>query len=114
MALPYSRVRIAGPLAFVSGQLGWQEGVFADGVVAQTQLALSNLEQCLHEHGLDRTDVVKTTVYLASAADWDTMNAPYLEFFADPLPARTTVGVDLKPGALVEIEAVALLRQPSA
>jgi 2-iminobutanoate/2-iminopropanoate deaminase len=108
--LPYSRVRVAGQLAFVSGQLGWTNGVFADGLVAQTQLALSNLEACLREHGLDRGDVVKTTVYLTDAADWDAMNVPYLGFFSDPLPARTTVGVDLKPGALVEIDAIALLR----
>ena len=108
---PYSPTRVAGELVFVSGQLGWQDGVFADGVVAQTTQALANLEACLQEHGLDRTDVVKTTVYLADAGDWDTMNTSYLEFFHDPLPARTTIGVDLKPGALVEIDAVALLRQ---
>jgi 2-iminobutanoate/2-iminopropanoate deaminase len=109
--LPYSPTRVAAGLVFVSGQLGRTDGVFADGLVAQTKLALENLENCLRPHGLDRTDIVKTTVYLTSADDWDPMTETYLEFFADPLPARTTISVELNKGALVEIDAIAQLRE---
>ena len=108
--LPYSRTRVAAGLVFVSGQLGRTDGVFADGLVAQTQLALRNLEECLLEHGLNRSDIVKTTVYLTSPDDWDPMTDTYLEFFSDPLPARTTISVSLNKGALVEVDAIALLR----
>jgi len=60
----------------------------------------------LASHRLDKRDVAKTMVYLADINDFDRMNRTYLEFFdLDRLPARTTVGVTLPFGALVEIDA---------
>jgi enamine deaminase RidA (YjgF/YER057c/UK114 family) len=40
-------------------------------------------------------------------ADVPGYNEVYKEFFAEPYPARTSVGAALPPGVLVEIEAVA-------
>ena len=40
-------------------------------------------------------------------ADFPVFNEVYREFFQEPYPARTTVGVSLPGGLLVEIEAVA-------
>jgi 2-iminobutanoate/2-iminopropanoate deaminase len=45
--------------------------------------------------------------YLADLVDIPGYNEVYREFFAEPYPARTSVGAALPPGALVEIEAVA-------
>jgi 2-iminobutanoate/2-iminopropanoate deaminase len=103
----YSPARWAGTQLYVSGQLGLSGDELADGVAAQTDAALRGLEVILAQHGLGRNDVVKVTVYLADMDDWAAMNRRFREFFADPLPARSTVGVRLARGALVEIDAVA-------
>lgn len=53
-------------------------------------------------------DVVKTTVYLRSAADFLEMREVYRRFFADALPARSGLITEfLDPECLVQIEAVA-------
>jgi 2-iminobutanoate/2-iminopropanoate deaminase len=54
-------------------------------------------------------DVVKVTAFLSDLADFDGYNRVYEERFTTPYPARSTVGVRLADGLLVEIEAVALL-----
>jgi 2-iminobutanoate/2-iminopropanoate deaminase len=55
--------------------------------------------------------VVKTTVFLSNMDDFAAMNAVYASFFVNEPPARSTVEVSRLPlaGALVEIEAVALV-----
>ncbi|MFC7646252.1 pyridoxal-phosphate dependent enzyme [Streptosporangium lutulentum] len=105
---PYSSARRAGDLLFVSGQLGFHpDGTLPEGLDAQTRQALANLDAVLAEHGLGRDDVVKCQVFLASIADWSALNALYEEYFTRPYPARSAFGVQLHPGALVEIEAIA-------
>ena len=54
---------------------------------------------------------MKTTVFLADLADFGPYNEEYRRHFAPPYPARSTVGVALPAGLLVEIEAVA--RRPA-
>ena len=57
---------------------------------------------------LDR--LVKTTVFLVSLSDFAGMNEVYARHVGGQPPARSTVEVAALPsGALVEIEAVALL-----
>ena len=54
--------------------------------------------------------VVKTTVYLKEMNDFAAMNGVYAEFFPENPPARSTVeAAGLPKGALIEIEAVALV-----
>jgi 2-iminobutanoate/2-iminopropanoate deaminase len=65
--------------------------------------------QLLKEAGLGLEHVVKTTVFVVQADDFETMNNVYREFFRPPYPCRSTVGVVLpNPALLVEIEAIAL------
>ena len=60
--------------------------------------------------GLNMSNVVKTTVFLADMNDFADMNAVYAEFFTEPYPARSAVAVKTLPkGALVEIEVVAAI-----
>ena len=65
-------------------------------------------------------DVVKTTVLLADINDYGDMNAVYGRFFdpaaaAGAAPARAAFQVAALPfGALVEIEAVAVLPEGTA
>lgn len=106
---PYSPALRAGPFVFVSGQTPRDpvsgELVGSD-VATQTRQTLSNVQRLLREAGATMQDVISVTVYLTDVDDWATMNAVYAEFFTQPYPTRTTVGVDLRD-ILVEVTAVA-------
>jgi 2-iminobutanoate/2-iminopropanoate deaminase len=107
--LPYSPVVVAGDQVFTAGQVGFDgDGNLVEGGVgAQTRQALDNLRACLQAGGCDLADVVKVTAFLDDLGDVEEYNAVYRQYFDEPYPARTTVGVDLPGGILVEIEAVA-------
>ena len=109
---PYSQAVDSGVgLVFVSGQLPIDPatGKFPEGGVAeQTRQSLLNAEAILFAAGLELSDVVKTTVFLADMGDFAAMNEVYAQFFAEPFPARSAVAVKTLPkGALVEIECIA-------
>jgi 2-iminobutanoate/2-iminopropanoate deaminase len=110
---PYSQAIKANGLVFVSGQLGLAPGgseMVGPGVEEQTSQVLDNLEAILTEAGTGLDRIVKTTVFLANLSDFQAMNGVYAERVGAVPPARSTVEVAALPsGALVEIEAIALL-----
>ena len=110
---PYSQAVRVGNLVYTSGQIPIDPatGVFAEGgIKEQTRQSLLNVKAILQEAGLSMGDVVKTTVFMADMGDFADMNSVYAEFFAEPYPARSAVAVKSLPkGALVEIEAVAMV-----
>jgi 2-iminobutanoate/2-iminopropanoate deaminase len=110
---PYSQAVRAGDLVFVSGQLALRpEGseMVGDTIEEQTEQVLTNLRAILEEAGSGLDRLVKTTVFLANLGDFRGMNEVYARHVGDSPPARSTVEVAALPsGALVEIEAVALL-----
>lgn len=109
---PYSAGVKAGGMVFLSGQLGLdpKTGQLADGVVAQAEQSLENIEALLAAAGAALDNVVKTTVFLADIADFAAVNEVYASRFPEPYPARSAVQVGALPAsALVEIEVIALL-----
>jgi 2-iminobutanoate/2-iminopropanoate deaminase len=110
---PYSQAIKAGGLVFVSGQLGLAPGeseMVGPAVEEQTSQIFDNLEAILAEAGSGLDRIVKTTVFLTSLDDFQGMNSVYAERVGAVPPARATVEVAALPsGALVEIEAIALL-----
>jgi 2-iminobutanoate/2-iminopropanoate deaminase len=107
---PYSQGIAVDGFLFCSGQLGLDpaSGELADGVEAQAERALLNLEAVLAAGGLGWADVVKTTVFLADIGDFGAINAVYATHVVDPPPARSTFAVGALPkGARIEIEAIA-------
>ena len=107
---PYSQaVELNGTL-FISGQIPVNpaNGEMPQGIEAQTRQVLKNIGAILEADGLTYNDVVKTTVMIASMADFAAMNAVYAEFFTQDKPARVCFQAAALPkNALVEIEAVA-------
>jgi 2-iminobutanoate/2-iminopropanoate deaminase len=109
---PYSQAIATENLVFCAGQLGTDPatGQLAEGVQAQAELALRNLQAVLDAAGCTFADVVKTTCFLADINDFAAFNEVYGRFVSDPPPARSTFQVAALPkGGLVEIEAVAVL-----
>ena len=109
---PYSQAIDSGTgLVFVSGQLPLNPatGTFPEGgIKEQTRQSLLNAKAILEAAGLGLGNVVKTTVFLASMADFAAMNEVYAQFFTAPFPARSAVAVKTLPkDALVEIECIA-------
>src|SRR5438552_169900 len=113
---PYSQGVIATGrrLLFCSGQIPLDpasgEMVGAGDVRAQTERVMQNLGAVLATAGASWADVAKTTIFLADLQDFATVNEVYGRYFPSQPPARATVqAAGLPKGALVEIEAVAVL-----
>jgi 2-iminobutanoate/2-iminopropanoate deaminase len=110
---PYSQAIKASGLVFVSGQLSLKPGekeLSAGDITAQTEQVFANLRAILEASGSSLDRLVKTTVFLQNLDDFAGMNEVYSKHVGDTPPARSTVEVAKLPsGALVEIEAVALV-----
>ncbi|HLZ47292.1 MAG TPA: Rid family detoxifying hydrolase [Candidatus Limnocylindria bacterium] len=107
---PYSQGIAAGDLVFVSGQVGIDPttGTVAEGIEAQTEQALRNVEAVLGAAGLTMADVVKTTLWLTDVAHFATVNEIYARHVSVPAPARSAPIVAALPrGFLISIEAIA-------
>jgi len=89
---PYSQGVASGDFLFCSGQIGLDPatGQLVDGIEAQAERVLHNLEAVLDAGGMTFGDVVKTTILLANMADYATVNEIYGRHVSDPAPARST------------------------
>ena len=110
---PYSQAVQIENMVFTAGQIGLNPAtmeIVEGGIEAQSRQVLTNLKAVLEAADSGLNYVVKTTVFLSDMANFAAMNAIYMEFFPENFPARSTVAAaGLPKGALVEIEAVALL-----
>ena len=112
---PYSQAIVADGLVFCSGTAGIDPatGVPGDGIEAQTELGLRNLDAILTAAGTSLQALVKTTIFYANVEDFATINGIYARFMPDPPPARSApANVALPRGLLISIDAIAVL--PSA
>jgi len=103
----------AGDLLFVSGFVPVDgHGKLVPGdVVAQTRQVFANIGAVLEAAGAGFGDVVKVTVFLIDVDDRRAVNTVRQEVFGGARPASTLVEVSrlAVPGALIEVEAVALI-----
>jgi 2-iminobutanoate/2-iminopropanoate deaminase len=110
---PYSQAIKANGFVFISGQLALRPGekeLMGGEIGAQTEQVISNLRAILEEAGSSLDQLVKTTVFLQNLDDFAGMNEVYAKHIGSTPPARSTVEVAKLPsGALVEIEAIALV-----
>ena len=108
---PYVHAVKAGNIVFTSGQLGIipETGELAEGVEAQAEQAIRNIQVVLEEAGYTLKDVVKTTVFLADMKDFATINTIYAKYFNENKPARSCVQAAALPkGGLFEMEVIAV------
>ena len=99
---------------FVSGQLGIDPttGELAgDTAGEQTAQALKNIKQILDTAGTGIEHVVRATIYMKNVEDFKEVDARYADVFIGSVkPARVAIGGnDIPKGALVEIDAIAVL-----
>jgi aminoacrylate peracid reductase len=104
----------SGNLLFVSGMTATDDegNIVGEGdIVAQARCIFQKLDAVLRAGGARPCDVVKTTDYITTTEDYAATAAVRREFFGEHSPAATGVVVSalLRPGALIEIEAVAVI-----
>lgn len=118
---PYAYAAVASDvsrLVFTAGACPLDEsGTIAPvgDVAGQAELVVANLKTALTAAGASLTDVVKSTVYVASqdrrdlVAAWEVVSRA----FGDHDAPSTLLGVAVLgyPGQLVEVEAIAALRK---
>ncbi|MDY3090152.1 MAG: RidA family protein [Porphyromonas sp.] len=109
---PYSQAVLVDKTLYASGQLGIDPatGDFVPGGVSeQTEQVFRNIHAILAEAGMEMSDVVKTTCFLADMGDFAAMNEVYARQFEGSFPARSAVAVRTLPkNGLVEIEVLAI------
>jgi 2-iminobutanoate/2-iminopropanoate deaminase len=107
---PYSQAIVSNGFVFTAGQIGAAadgSGLVGDTVEAQTEQVMANLEAILEAAGSSLGAVVKTTCFLSDLGNFGAFNEVYRKHFGGAFPARSTFGVSLPAGILVEVEAVA-------
>jgi reactive intermediate/imine deaminase len=105
----YSQAIRAAGTVYVSGQIGLDPATMqlAETFGAQAHQVCRNLQALATAAGLDLDAAVKLTVFLTDLAHFTQLNEIMSQYFRQPYPARSAVGVsELPRGALVEIEAI--------
>jgi len=108
---PYSQGFISNHMIYTSGQIPVDpvNGEVPNGITAQAEQSCKNVGALLKAAGVDFTNVVKTTCFLADMADFAEFNEVYARHFTSK-PARSCIAVKALPkGVLCEIEAIAEL-----
>ena len=107
---PYSQAIVHGDLVFTSGQIPINPetgNVDAEGIVAQTEQVMKNLDAVLTASGSSFEKAIKTTCFLSDMSDFAAFNEVYAKYFTEK-PARSCVAVKTLPkGVLVEVEVIA-------
>ncbi len=106
---PYSQAVEAGGVLYCSGQipLDPDSGELVEGGIAeQARRCLKSLDAVCMAAGTSLDGAARITIYLSDLSLFGELNDVYSEFFSEPFPVRTTVGVsELPGGALVEMDA---------
>ena len=107
----YSRAVVAGDWIFVSGTTGFDYGTMTipDGVTAQAEQCLRNVEAALQEAGGSLRDVVRVHYILPDVADFEPCWPILRRYFGEIRPAATMIRAGLAdPRMKIEIEVTAL------
>ncbi len=110
---PYSQaVRIENTVYF-SGQIPLDpaSGSLVEGdITMQTRRVFDNLDAVAKAAGGTLSDIVRIGIYMTDLANFNAVNAVMADYFEQPYPARSTIGVAALPkAAQVEIDAIMVL-----
>jgi enamine deaminase RidA (YjgF/YER057c/UK114 family) len=102
----YSRAVRSGPVVAVSGCTATVDGVVVhpDDAHQQTLVAFDIALAALHAAGADKSDVVRTRMYVVDAGDCDAVGRAHARVFAEVRPAATMVVVAALIDAAMRVE----------
>jgi enamine deaminase RidA (YjgF/YER057c/UK114 family) len=106
----------AGKLLFVAGQIGWDRNLrMAEGLVAQFDLALSNILEVVRDAGGSGEHIVRFTIFIKDKSDYlaqtKEIGRVYRKHLGKHFPAMSLLEVKdlLEEDALIEIETTAVI-----
>ena len=106
----YSQAILADGFLFASGQIPIDPatGSLVEGdITVQTRQVAKTIQAVLAAAGMDFSNVVKTSCFLADMGDFQAFNEEYAKWFVSR-PARSCVAVKTLPkNAKVEVEIIA-------
>jgi enamine deaminase RidA (YjgF/YER057c/UK114 family) len=109
----YSRAVVEDDWIFVSGTTGFDYATMTikEGVVAQAEQCLRNIESALGEAGSSLADVVRVRYILPDGADFPPCWPVLRKYFGEARPAATMIVAGLfDPRMRIEIEVTARRR----
>ena len=111
----HSQAIRVGDMVYTIGQTGRDPntGKLLEGVEAQTQQMLDNLEAILEAAGCTPADIVKVTLIMKDLKNYKVIDHIYASWLPDrgvsPYPVRTSlVATELPAGALVLMDVIAV------
>jgi len=110
----YSRAVVQGDWIFVAGTTGFDYSTMTipDGVEAQAEQCLKNIEAALAEAGSSLKDVVRVTYVLPDGQEFRQCWPVLRKYLGEVRPAATMISAGLlDPRIRIEIEVTALRRQ---
>ena len=109
--IAYSRAVVQGDWVFVSGTTGFDYATMtlADGIEAQTEQCLKNIESALQQAGAALSDVVRVTYIVPDGDEFPACWPVLQRYFGAVRPAATMISARLMdPRMRIEIEVTAL------
>ena len=107
----YSRAVVTGDWVFVSGTTGFDYAkmTIAEGVVAQAEQCMKNIEAALREAGASFADVVRVIYVFPDRADFEPCWPVFRKCFGESRPAAMMISAGLAdPRMKLEVEVTAL------
>lgn len=106
----YSQAIKAENIVFLSGQIpldpATKELITGD-IRAQVTRVFENMKAVVEAAGGSLDSIVRICVYLIDLTHFPVVNEVMANYFKEPYPARTTIGVAALPkGSLVEVDAI--------
>jgi len=110
----YSRAVVDGDWIFVSGTTGFDYSsmTIADGIAAQTEQALLNIQSALEQAGASLADIVRVVYVVPNAPEFEQSWPVLKRYFGEIRPAAMMISAGLAdPRMRIEIEATARRRR---
>jgi 2-iminobutanoate/2-iminopropanoate deaminase len=108
---PYNQGVEVNGFLYLSGQipLDPMSGDLIKGSIQeQTHQVMKNIQSLLNEAGMDWTNVIKSSLFLADMENFSAINDTYASYFEKDYPARETVEVSRLPKDVgIEISVIA-------
>ena len=109
----YSQAIKTGNIVFLSGQIPLNPitmTLVEGNMEKQVIQILDNLSAVATAAGGSLDHIVRLSIYLTNMNDFPIINTVMTQYFKEPYPARSTIGVNALPkGALVEMDAIMVL-----
>jgi len=107
---PYSQAVRCGNTVYFSGQTPIDPAtgaLVAGDITAQARRVFENLKAVCEAAGGSFAQVARVGIYLTDLANFAAVNAVMKEYFSEPFPARSTIGVASLPmSAQVEVDMI--------